>query len=208
VRAGAYDEFPTMAIEPVVRIVAIGASAGGLPVIRRILGELPAGFPGALLVVLHMHPSMSSRLPWLLGRSTALPVRPAVADELVATGTVYVAVPDLHLLTEAGRVRLDSSAPVHWVRPSIDRLFVSVARAYGPAAAAVVLSGTGLDGADGLRAIAAAGGTTIVQEPRDAAFPGMPLAAIATGCVDHVVPLAAIAPLLVRLAGRAAAAAG
>jgi two-component system chemotaxis response regulator CheB len=117
---------------------------------------------------------------------------------------VYVAVPDLHLMLEDGRVRLAPSEPVHHVRPSIDLLFASLARGVGPGATAAVLTGTGLDGAAGVVAVKGAGGTTIVQDPAEAAFPGMPAAALATGCVDHVVPLAAVAPLLVRLARPAA----
>jgi two-component system chemotaxis response regulator CheB len=189
-----------------LRIVAIGASAGGVPLLQRLVAALPGDFTAAVLVVLHMHPTVPSRLPWLLARHAALPVRSAADGETIEGGTVYVAIPDLHLLIGDGRIVLLPSVPVHHVRPSIDRLFVSMASAYGRDCAAVVLSGTGVDGAEGVVAVRQAGGTTISQDPAEAAFPGMPTAAVRTGCVDHVVGVTAIAPLLARLAGRAAGA--
>jgi len=189
-----------------MRIVAIGASAGGVPLLQRLVADLPGGLRASVLVVLHMHPTTPSRLPWLLGRRTALPVRAATDGEAIAPGTIYVAVPDLHMLTDDGRIALRPSVAVHHVRPSLDRLFVSMALAYGAACAAVVLSGTGVDGAAGIAAVKRAGGTTIAQDPGEAAFPSMPTAAVQTGCVDHVLRLASIAPLLARLAGSAAGA--
>ena len=86
-----------------MRIVAIGASAGGVPLLQRLVADLPGGLRASVLVVLHMHPTTPSRLPWLLGRRTALPVRAATDGEAIAPGTIYVAVPDLHMLTDDGR---------------------------------------------------------------------------------------------------------
>jgi two-component system chemotaxis response regulator CheB len=189
--------------EPPVRVAAIGASAGGLPALQTVLAALPGDFRGAVLVVLHLHPAMPSRLAALMSRHCALPVRSAEEGVVVAPGTVHVAVPDLHLMLEGRRIRLVPSEPVHHVRPSIDLLFASLARSCGADATVVVLTGTGLDGAAGVVAVKAAGGTTIVQDPAAAAFTGMPAAALATGCIDHVVPLTDVAPLLVRLAGTA-----
>lgn len=154
--------------------------------------------------MLHLHPTIPSRLAWLLGRHAALPVRTAESGDAIAASTVYVAVPNLHLMVEDRHIRLVPSAAVHHVRPSIDLLFASVARSYGAGATAVVLTGTGLDGAAGIVAVKGAGGITVVQDPKEAAFAGMPSAAIATHCVDHVVPLAAIGPLLIRLASTVA----
>jgi two-component system, chemotaxis family, protein-glutamate methylesterase/glutaminase len=191
---------------PCLRIVAIGASAGGVPLLQRLVAGLPGDFAPSVLVVLHMHPTVPSRLPWLLGRHAALPVRSAAEGQTIEAGTIYVAVPNLHLLTGDGRIELLPSMPVHHVRPSIDRLFMSMAGAYGRTCAAVVLSGTGVDGAEGVVAVRRAGGTTIAQDPTEAAYAGMPMAAVRTGCVDHVVGVAAIAPLLARLAGSAAGA--
>jgi two-component system chemotaxis response regulator CheB len=190
-----------------VRVIAIGASAGGVPLLRRLVTALPGDLTAAVLVLQHLAPTTPSRLPWLLARDAALAVCEATDGAVVTPGTVYVAVPNLHLLVRAGRLALVSSAVVHHVRPSLDLLLVSMAETYGGACAAVVLTGTGRDGAAGVVAVKRAGGATIAQDPREAAFPGMPTAAIQTGCVEHVMGLAAIAPLLVRLTRPAAAAA-
>jgi two-component system, chemotaxis family, protein-glutamate methylesterase/glutaminase len=95
-----------------------------------------------------------------------------------------------------GSLSLTQTAPVHHVRPSADELFASVASAYRERAIGVVLSGSGVDGAAGVRAIKHAGGVVIAQDERTSEFPGMPLAAARTGCVDHVLPLDQIAPAL------------
>lgn len=191
-------------VEPPVRVAAIGASAGGFQALQTVLAALPGDCADVVLAVLHLHPTMPSHLAALMGRHCALPVRSAEDGAVVAPGTVYVAVPDLHLMLDGRLIRLVPSERVHHVRPSIDLLFASLARSCGAAATVAVLTGTGLDGAAGVVAVKAAGGTTIVQDPTDAAFPGMPAAALATGCVDHVVPLTGIAALLVRPAGTAA----
>src|SRR5205823_12286144 len=117
------------------------------------------------------------------------------------SGVVYLAAPDAHLLVRDGHVVFSGLPRVRFSRPSIDLLFTSVADAYGDRALAVVLSGTGTDGADGVRAIKAKGGTTIVQNPASAAYAGMPHAARATGCADHVLSLEHIGPTLVDLIG-------
>jgi two-component system chemotaxis response regulator CheB len=190
-----------------VRVIAIGASAGGVPLLRRLVTALPGDLTAAVLVLQHLAPTTPSRLPWLLARDAALAVREATDGAAITAGTVYVAVPNLHLLVRSGRLALVSSEVVHHVRPSLDNLLVSMAEAYGPACAAVVLTGTGRDGAAGVVAVKRAGGATIAQDPQEAEFPGMPTAAIQTGCVEHVLGLAAIAPLLVRLTRAPASAA-
>ena len=185
--------------------VAIGASAGGVQALRTIITALPADLPAAVFIVLHLDPHGRSSLPTLLAASTRLRFRDVRDESVVESGTVYVAVPDRHLLVCDGRVQLAVSAPVHYVRPSVDRLFKSIAMSWLAAAVGVVLTGTGLDGASGIAAIKHGGGCTIVQDPSDAEYPGMPLAAIATGAVDAVLPLAAIAPAVARAAAIAAA---
>src|SRR5436309_202306 len=112
-----------------------------------------------------------------------LEVRQAVHDDEIVGGIVYVAPPDMHLLVAGGRVELSRSKLVHYSRPSIDLLFESVAGSYGARAIGVVLTGSGIDGATGLRAIKGTGGTTVVQDPSTAAHRSMPQAAVATGCV-------------------------
>jgi len=185
-------------------VVAIGASAGGVEALHVVINSLPVDFPAAVLIVQHMDPRHRSLLAQLLRRHSRLPVKQASDGEVLRPGTVYLAAPDAHLLVREGRLVLSDRPQVHFSRPAIDLLFASVAEAYADRAVGVVLSGTGLDGADGVRAIKARGGTTIAQAPASAAHAGMPQAARATGCADHVLPLEAIGPALVELAGSAA----
>ena len=166
-------------------------------------GTLLPDLPAAVLIVQHLHPHHASVLAYLLGRHCPLEVRQAVHDDEIVGGIVYVAPPDMHLLVAGGRVELSRSKLVHYSRPSIDLLFESVAGSYGARAIGVVLTGSGVDGANGLRAIKGTGGTTVVQDPSTAAHRSMPQAAIATGCVDHVLALDEIGPALSRMAGPA-----
>src|SRR5437899_243616 len=132
-------------------------------------------------------------------RRCKLRVKQAVDGEEMEGGTVYIAQPGMHLLVRAGRLVLTDTKLVHFSRPSIDLLFESVADAYGDRAIGVVLSGSGVDGADGIRDIKAKGGTTLVQDPSSAAHAGMPQAARATRCVDFTLPLEEIGPALASL---------
>jgi two-component system chemotaxis response regulator CheB len=188
-------------------IVAIAASAGGLSAISQVLAALPASFPAAIVIVQHLDPLNKSMLADILGRRTQLHVRVAEDGASLSAGTVLVAPPNHHLLVDAsGTVRLSQTKEVHFVRPSADVLFESVASGFGPRALAVVLTGSGTDGATGVRAIKRMGGTVIAQDSASSAFLGMPDAAIRTGCVDFVVPLSEIAPLVVALVERPAGA--
>jgi len=184
-------------------VVAIGSSAGGIEALHTVTGTLLPDLPAAVLIVQHLHPHHASVLAYLLGRHCPLEVRQAVHDDEIVGGIVYVAPPDMHLLVAGGRVELSRSKLVHYSRPSIDLLFESVAGSYGARAIGVVLTGSGIDGATGLRAIKGTGGTTVVQDPSTAAHRSMPQAAIATGCVDHVLALDEIGPALSRMAGPA-----
>jgi two-component system chemotaxis response regulator CheB len=193
----AVAQTPVIDIPVAWRAVAMGASAGGIRALQTVLGALPADFAVPVLVVLHLEPRHESLLAHVLGSSTPLRVKAAEGDEPLVRGTVYLGVPDRHLEVVDGRVVLASTAQVHFSRPSVDVLFHSVAAQYGGAACGVVLSGAGRDGADGLAAIKAAGGTTIVQDPGTASHRGMPLAALATARVDMTLPLEAIGAALV-----------
>jgi two-component system chemotaxis response regulator CheB len=188
------------------RVVALAASAGGLKALSHVLGALPKDFPAAILVVQHLDRHSRSMLAGILARHTALPARDARHGEALEEGVVLVAPPDHHLLVNAdGTVSLTHTELVHFVRPSADLLFESAAAAAGPRATAVVLSGSGSDGAMGVTAIKKRGGTVIVQDPASAEYRGMPDAALRSRCADHVLPLADIAPALVRLAASTAA---
>jgi two-component system, chemotaxis family, protein-glutamate methylesterase/glutaminase len=184
---------------PQFDVVAMGASAGGVEALHIVVEALPVDFPAAVLVVQHMDPRHRSMLAGLLARRSRLRVKQATSGEVVEPGTVYIAQPDAHLVVRDGRLLLTDTKQVHFSRPSIDLLFESVADAYGDRAIAVVLSGTGVDGADGTRAVKAKGGTTIAQSPSSAAHGGMPQAARATGCVDVTLPLEEIGPAIVNL---------
>jgi two-component system chemotaxis response regulator CheB len=178
------------AADPPYAIVAIAASAGGITALTRVLGDLPVGFPVPVLVVQHLDRRHQTIIAEVLGRRVKLPVRLAREGDLAGPGAIYIAPPDRHLLVSAeGTLTLSSSELVHFVRPSADLLFESVAGSYGPKAIACVLTGSGSDGAMGVSAIKSRGGTVIAEDPDLAEFKGMPEAAVASGAVDFVLPL-------------------
>lgn len=184
-------------------IVAIAASAGGLNALSVILGELPADFAVPVLVVQHVDPRHKSLMAEILGRRTTLHVKEAEEGETIASGNIYIAPPNKHLLVSRGGVlSLTTSELVHFVRPSADLMFESVAACYRESAIAVVLSGSGSDGASGIRSIKQMGGTTIAQDEKTSEHFGMPGSAIHTGSVDFVLALDEIAPALAQLVGQ------
>jgi two-component system chemotaxis response regulator CheB len=181
-------------------IIVIGASSGGFAVLQRLVGGLPVDLPAALFVVWHMGPDGHGVLPDALNRAGVLPAAHALDGEAISPGQIYVAPPDHHLLVERGHVRLTRGPKEHRFRPAVDPLFRSAAYAYGARAIGVVLSGALDDGSAGLRTIKRRGGITVVQDPMDAEVPSMPRnAQRAAAPVDHVVPAAGLADLLVRL---------
>jgi two-component system, chemotaxis family, protein-glutamate methylesterase/glutaminase len=188
------------AVDAAYDVVGVASSAGGVVALGRLLPGLPPDFPAAVLIVQHLDPRHRSLMAEILGRRTALPVLEARQGQRLQGGTVYIAPPNRHLLVSTdGRVSLSDSEPVHFVRPSADLLFESVAVRYGDRAIAVVLTGCGQDGAMGVQAIKRMGGTVIVQDEQSSDFQGMPQAAIRTGDADFVLPLGEIAGALVTL---------
>lgn len=180
----------------------MAASAGGLGAITAVLSALPADFPLPILIVQHLDPRHRSLMAEILARRTPLTVRLATDGDVIKPGAVLFAPPDRHLLVNRdGTVTLSQAELVHFVRPSADLLFESAAGSYGRGVVAVVLTGTGSDGADGVRAVKDSGGTVIVQDEATAEFSGMPDAAVRTGRVDFVLPLDDIGPALLSLAG-------
>ena len=190
---------------PTRDIVVVGASAGGIPTLKELVSLLPADFPAAMFIVLHVSRSAESLLPQILSRSAKLPVSFAEDEGEVRTGNIYVAPPDLHLLVENNRMRLVRGPRENRHRPAIDVLFRSAAWTFGPRVAGVVLTGFLDDGAAGLWAIKNCGGVTIVQDPADALHHDMPVNAARTIDVDYILPVAQIAPQLVRLASETVA---
>ncbi|MEH1942149.1 MAG: chemotaxis protein CheB [Nostoc sp.] len=181
-------------------IVAIAASAGGLTAIVKVLSTLPAEFPAAIAIVQHLAPGHPSFMAEILSRRTNITVKQAEEGDSLTPGTAYVAPPDRHLLVNGdGTLSLSQSELVHFLRPSADLLFESVAATYKDRAIALVLTGTGSDGAMGVEAIKKMGGTVIVQDVKTAEFSGMPSAAINTGNVDFILPLDEISTALVTL---------
>jgi two-component system chemotaxis response regulator CheB len=170
------------------QLVAIGASAGGLPALSAVLSGINGEFP-AIVVVQHLDPRHKSQMAQLLSRKARKAVKDAEHGEPIIPGHVYIGPPDEHLLVSRGKIQLAHSRLVRFSRPSIDLLFGSVAAVYGEQAIGVILSGSNRDGADGIAAIKSAGGVTLAQEPATAEYRVMPQAAIDTGCVDLVVPL-------------------
>lgn len=177
-------------------IVALAASAGGLGAIQRVLAGLPDTFPVPVLVLVHLQADRESQLAEILDRATTLPVAQAEDGDHVRPGHVYVAPPGRHLSVADGFVRLSDEPPDHFVRPSADHLFKSVAEVYRDEALVVVLTGGGSDGAEGATAVHEAGGLVFAQDADEADHSGMPAAVIATGSVDRVLPLDGLAAAL------------
>lgn len=162
------------------RVVAIGASAGAVEALGALLPRLPATLPLFGVVVVHVPADRRSALPELFAQRSAIATREAEDKLPPATGTVYFAPPDYHLLVERdGTLALSVDDPVHHSRPSIDVLFDSVALAFGAEALGILLSGASQDGAEGLAHIRAVGGHTWVQTPESAQMALMPRAALA-----------------------------
>jgi len=182
-------------------LVVVGASAGGVEALTKLVRTLPAGFPAALVVVLHVPTWGRSVLPGILDRAAKLDARAAADGDAITPGCIYVAPPDKHLLVELGALLLRRGPRENGHRPAIDPLFLTAADAYGPEVIGVVLSGTLDDGAAGLAAIKSHGGLAVVQDPVDALYEGMPNSALERVTADHVVPIAELGMLLVDLVG-------
>ena len=184
------------------RVIAIAASSGGLAALSEVLRTLPATLPAAILVLQHLAPDQRSHLSAILADRTALVVRQAAHGMRLEHGVVYVAPPGAHLLVGGdGRLALSQLPPLHWCRPSADRLFASVGARYGPGAIAVVLTGYGVDGAEGAQVLRRLGGIVLVQDDATSTCPEMPRAARRAGDVDRVLPLGDIAAELETLVG-------
>jgi two-component system, chemotaxis family, protein-glutamate methylesterase/glutaminase len=194
---------PTPPTQPTpVRLVVVGGSWGGAAAATGLLRAVPSPLPVPVLLVLHRsRSSEAALLERVLERDTGHPVCELVDKDELSAGTVHLAPPDYHVLVEGGSVSLSVEEHVNHSRPSLDLAFESAADEHGPALVAVVLSGLGRDGAHGIAAVHRAGGRTLVQDPAEAERGDMPRAAIETGEVDEVAPVAGLGARVADLVG-------
>ena len=187
------------------RIVAIGASTGGPPVLQKILATLPENFPIPLLIVQHIAAGFTQGLAEWLSQSSSLSVHIPRHGQSVLPGHVYVAPDGVHMAVgEDGRVQLRSDEPENGLRPSVACLFRSVAEAYGPSAVGVLLTGMGKDGAWELKLMKERGAVTIAQDQETSVVHGMPGEAIRIGGATYVLPAEKIRLALASLATKTA----
>ncbi len=171
---------------PGTAIAVIGASAGGLAPLRTLVGQLSAGLPASVFVVVHIPPESPSALPQLLSRAGPLPAVSATPGAEIVPGQIYVARPDHHLIVTQAGIQTPRGARENGSRPAIDPLFRSAAEAFGPQVVGVILSGARTDGALGLTRVKECGGKALVQDPEEAIHRGMPDAALEAVKPDFV----------------------
>ena len=179
-------------------IIVMAASAGGVEALGQILAALSPELAAAVFIVQHIG-DRASALPDILGRTCALPVAHALEGQPIQPGHVYIAPPGHHMVLTPDRIHLNRGPREHYTRPAANPLFRSAAEAYGDRVIGVVLTGGDEDGGQGMQAIHHCGGLGIVQDPGDAAVPGMPESALDQDHPSHSVPVAQIGPLLNRL---------
>ena len=182
------------------KVIAIGASAGGVQALLRILPALPADFPCPILIVVHVPPNRDNALVALFAQRCQIAIKEAEDKEAVTSGVGYFAPADYHLLVEAdATLALSLDEPVNYSRPSIDVLLEAAADAFEHDLTAIILTGANNDGAAGAAAVAAAGGNVIVEDPAEAEVPTMPAAALAACPSATVMQLPDITSYLLRL---------
>jgi len=181
-------------------VVGLGASAGGLEAVRKLLGTMPANTGIAFILIQHLDPKHESMMVDLLARDTAMKVLQAAEGMPIDRNCLYIIPPQAYLSIRDGVLRLSQPQPRAGARMPFDFFLGSLAEQYGERAICVILSGTGTDGSVGLKAISEKGGLVIAQDPEEAAYDGMPRNAIATGAVNLVLPAAKIPPAVMRYA--------
>lgn len=194
---------PTHLADRLISAVVVGASAGAIEMLGRILPDLPATTPFPIVVVVHLPPRRPSLLVELFAPRCKMAVREARQNQPVSSGTVWFAPPDYHLMIENDRTfAVSLEPPVNFSRPSIDVLFESASDVYGGGLACLVLTGASGDGAEGARAIQRAGGMVVVQDPATAEASLLPESVMERITPDAVLVPDEIAELLQRTASR------
>ena len=182
------------------KVVAIAASKGGIKALENVLSMLPEDFSGAIIVVQHLSALFKSHLDKVLDRHTFLQVETAFEGARLTAGKIYVAPSDLHVVVnQDGTISLSDAAKEHFVRPSAEYTFKSLAENYRERAIAVVLTGYDGDGEQGVQKIKAMGGKVIAQDRQTSKVFDMPKTAIDTGCVDLILPLEQIADGIINM---------
>lgn len=181
-------------------MVAIAASLGGMDAAGQVLSAIPRDFPAIITLVQHLGAGSKGLVPKILARSSNIPVGHAEPDQTLLPGQVYVAPPDHHFfITRNGRASVLRSPRIKFTRPAADPLLVSAAMCHGSRTLGVVLTGASGDGASGVQAIKWAGGMVLAQDQASSRAFAMPRAAIATGCVDMVLPIEVMGRAIVAL---------
>lgn len=189
-----------MIIDNQYKIIVIGASAGGLTALTRLLSPLPGDFPFSIIIVQHLHPLQGDYLNEYFNDKCYLTVKEANEKETIEPKNIYFAPPNYHLLIEEDKTfSLSIDEKVNFSRPSIDVLFESAADVYAPDLIGIVLTGANNDGARGLKKIKENGGLAIAQDPSTAEQPEMPRAAIDMVETDYILPLEGITDLLIKM---------
>ncbi len=182
------------------RVVAIASSMGGIEALKTIVTSLPEDFTGAILVIQHLSPDYKSHLTHILSRHTTLDVKEAKEGIKLRAGSIYVATPNKHLIVNKdGTLSLSNAPKEHFVRPSAEYTFKSLAKSYREKAVAIVLTGCDGDGREGVQIIKEMGGKVIAQDEKTSQMFSMPEKAIATGCVDLILPIDEIADGIVNV---------
>ena len=183
-------------------IFVIGASAGGVEALQKLVAQLPADLPAAVFVVMHLPSHARSLLPQILTAAGSLPAMHPNDGEPIRNGRIFIAPPDKHLVLQRGHIHLSVGPKEQHHRPSINVTFRSAAQAYEDRVTGVILTGGLDDGTAGLWEIKRHGGVAVVQDPEEAVFSSMPLSALREVQTDYIVRLSGMAQLIVRLATR------
>lgn len=178
---------------PALNVIGIGASAGGLEAVSQLLKHLPESIPAALVILQHLSPEHKSMMAAILARESDRDVIELTADTHLEAGGIYLVPPGYHASYADGKAELKKAKTAVSVKPCVNTFFASLAQHLRERAIGIVLSGTGSDGTSGLRAIQAAGGIAVVQEPSEAKYDGMPRSAILADAADFILPVAEIA---------------